>query len=419
MAQTSLEGFATKTSAGASAGVQQKTQRIPFAGMMSLFFLCGFLTALNDIWVPYLKDAFDLSHTAASLVPTSFFFAYFIVSPIAGKMIDRVGYQNGIVFGLLTTALGCLLFFPAVAQHIYGLYLFAFFVVASGIAILQVAANPYVTALGPQKTSPSRLNLAQSTNSLGTTIGPWIGTLFILDTVISKATEINISIVTLYAVLACTLVCTAIIFAKLIKLPRIVAVEANQDNNQIVWSNRPLILGALAIFLYVGAEVSIGTWLVVYFKNSVVVGLDGISAGRMITFYWLGALIGRLIGALLMKYIAAPRYLSINALMAITTIMISINSSGNVAMVSILAVGFFNSIMFPTIFALALKGLGPMTNRGSGLLCQAIVGGAFIPVIQGAAADSLGIQLSFIVPMLCYIYIGWYALMGANKNQKF
>ena len=176
--------------------------------------------------------------------------------------------------------------------------------------------------------------------------------------------------------------CSAVIFAYLIKLPSIESVKTSPFDNEIVWNNRPLILGVLAIFLYVGAEVSVGTWLIVYFKSSLALQSGVITVGKIITFYWLGAFIGRLIGALLMNFIAAPKYLFINALMAITTIMISINSSGNIAMVSILAVGFFNSVMFPTIFAIALKGLGPMTNRGSGLLCQAIVGGAFIPVIQ-------------------------------------
>lgn len=412
MAQTSLGGFANKT----SASIQQKSQPVAFLGMMGVFFLCGFLTALNELWVPYLKDLFDLSHTTASLVPVSFFIAFFIVSPIAGKVIDRVGYQRGIVFGLLITAVGCLLVFPAVSKYIYGLYLLAFFVVASGIAMLQVAANPYVAALGPEKTSPSRLNFAQSTNSLGTIIGPWVGAIFILGTVVTGATETNTSIVRFYSALACVLFCSAIIFAYLIKLPSIESVKTSPFDNEIVWNNRPLILGVLAIFLYVGAEVSVGTWLIVYFKSSFALQSGVITVGKIITFYWLGAFIGRLIGALLMNFIAAPKYLFINALMAITTIMISINSSGNIAMVSILAVGFFNSVMFPTIFAIALKGLGPMTNRGSGLLCQAIVGGAFIPVIQGTAADNFGIQLSFIVPMLCYLFVVWYALKGANQS---
>lgn len=393
-------------------GQQQETQTFAFIAMTCLFFFWGFITVLNDILIPFLKESFDLNYTQAMLVQFCFFGAYFIVSPFAGKLIDKVGYQQGIVLGLLTTASGCLLFYPSAAVHMYSLFLFAFFVLASGITILQVAANPYVAALGPEKTAASRLNLAQAANSFGTTVGPIIGSMLILGAVTADATAVQMP----YVMLGALLVTAALLF-RFIKLPVLAHVEAQESNSDdSVWNHRPLILGALAIFLYVGGEVSIGSFLVNYFSESSIAGLSSAEAGEMVAYYWGAAMVGRLVGAALMNYIAATKYLAINALIAIVMIVVSMNSTGDTAMWSILAVGFFNSIMFPTIFTMAVKGLGPMTSKGSGLVCQAIVGGALIPLVQGVAADSIGIQLSFIVPMLCYIYIGWYALRGADQD---
>ena len=393
-------------------GQEQGTQTFAFIAMTCLFFFWGFITVLNAILIPFLKESFDLNYTQAMLVQFCFFGAYFIVSPFAGKLIDKVGYQQGIVLGLLTTASGCLLFYPSAAVHMYSLFLFAFFVLASGITILQVAANPYVAALGPEKTAASRLNLAQAANSFGTTVGPIIGSMLILGAVTADATAVQMP----YVMLGALLVTAALLF-RFIKLPVLAHVEAQESNSDdSVWNHRPLVLGALAIFLYVGGEVSIGSFLVNYFSESSIAGLSSAEAGEMVAYYWGAAMVGRLVGAALMNYIAATKYLAINALIAIVMIVVSMNSTGETAMWSILAVGFFNSIMFPTIFTMAVKGLGPMTSKGSGLVCQAIVGGALIPLVQGVAADSIGIQLSFIVPMLCYIYIGWYALRGADQD---
>ncbi len=393
-------------------GQPQETQKFAFIAMTCLFFFWGFITVLNDILIPFLKESFDLNYTQAMLVQFCFFGAYFIVSPFAGKLIDKVGYQQGIVLGLLTTAAGCLLFYPSAEVHIYALFLFSFFVLASGITILQVAANPYVAALGPEKTAASRLNLAQAANSFGTTVGPIVGSMLILGAVAADATAVQMP----YVMLGALLVAAALLF-RFIKLPVLAHVEAQETGSEdSVWNHRPLVLGALAIFLYVGGEVSIGSFLVNYFSESSIAGLSSAEAGEMVAYYWGAAMIGRLVGAALMNYIAATKYLAINALIAIVMIVVSMNTTGDTAMWSILAVGFFNSIMFPTIFTMAVKGLGPMTSKGSGLVCQAIVGGALIPVVQGVAADSIGIQLSFIVPMLCYIYIGWYALRGADQD---
>jgi FHS family L-fucose permease-like MFS transporter len=405
-----MAGPITGDSSSKTVGEQpQQTQRFAFIAMTCLFFFWGFITVLNDILIPFLKDSFNLNYTQAMLVQFCFFGAYFIVSPFAGKLIDKVGYQQGIVLGLLTTAAGCVLFYPSAQLNVYVLFLFAFFVLASGITILQVAANPYVAALGPDKTAASRLNLAQAANSLGTTVGPIIGAALILGAATADASAVQGP----YLILAVLLFVVAIMF-RFIKLPRIASVENEENSDASVWNHRSLVLGALAIFLYVGGEVSIGSFLVNYFAESSIGGLSHAEAGEMVAYYWGAAMIGRLVGAAAMNYVAPTKYLSLNALIAIVMIIVSMNTTGSLAMWSILAVGFFNSIMFPTIFTLAVKGLGSLTSKGSGLVCQAIVGGALIPLVQGVAADMIGIQLSFIVPMLCYIYIGWYALRGAE-----
>ena len=405
-----MAGPITGDSSSKTVGEQpQQTQRFAFIAMTCLFFFWGFITVLNDILIPFLKDSFNLNYTQAMLVQFCFFGAYFIVSPFAGKLIDKVGYQQGIVLGLLTTAAGCVLFYPSAELNVYVLFLFAFFVLASGITILQVAANPYVAALGPDKTAASRLNLAQAANSLGTTVGPIIGAALILGAATADASAVQGP----YLILAALLLVVAIMF-RFIKLPRIASVENDDSSDESVWNHRSLVLGALAIFLYVGGEVSIGSFLVNYFAESSIGGLSHAEAGEMVAYYWGAAMIGRLVGAAAMNYVAPTKYLSLNALIAIVMIIVSMNTTGSMAMWSILAVGFFNSIMFPTIFTLAVKGLGSLTSKGSGLVCQAIVGGALIPLVQGVAADMIGIQLSFIVPMLCYIYIGWYALRGAE-----
>jgi FHS family L-fucose permease-like MFS transporter len=404
---------AGNSTATAAEGQQQGTQKFAFIAMTCLFFFWGFITVLNDILIPFLKESFDLNYTQAMLVQFCFFGAYFVVSPFAGKLIDKVGYQQGIVMGLLTTAAGCILFYPSASLHMYSLFLFAFFVLASGITILQVAANPYVAALGPETTAASRLNLAQAANSLGTTVGPIIGAALILGAVAADASAVQGP----YLMIAGLLVAAALVF-RFIKLPVLAHVEATgEESDGNIWEHRSLVLGALAIFLYVGGEVSIGSFLVNYFSETSIAGMSTADAGEMVAYYWGAAMIGRLVGAALMNYIAATKYLAVNALIAIIMIIVSMNSTGDVAMWSILAVGFFNSIMFPTIFTLAVKGLGSMTSKGSGLVCQAIVGGALIPLVQGVAADSIGIQLSFIVPMLCYIYIGWYALNGSQETS--
>jgi FHS family L-fucose permease-like MFS transporter len=445
-----MAGSASGNSAVTTEGGQgPETQKFAFVAMTFLFFFWGFITVLNDILIPFLKESFDLNYTQAMLVQFCFFGAYFIVSPIANRLIDKIGFQYGLVVGLLTTALGCLLFFPSADLNVYVLFLGSLFVLGSGITILQVAANPYVAALGPEKTAASRLNAAQFANSAGTYVGPIIGTSLILGAAAADASAVQVP----YLAMAGVLTAAALLF-RVISLPKLTHVEADNGVEQdslmthLLFSgaiilamafglttvagiivvaafaynlvgfrqHRQMVLGALAIFLYVGGEVSIGSFLVNYFVDSSIAGMEIAEAGEMVAYYWGAAMVGRFIGAIIMYYVSSTKYLAVNALIAILMIVVSMNTSGSVAMWSILAVGFFNSIMFPTIFTLAVKGLGSMTSKGSGLVCQGIVGGALIPVVQGVAADSIGIQLSFIVPMLCYIYIGWYALKGADQN---
>jgi len=392
--------------------------KFAFIAMTSLFFIWGFITALNDILIPHLKAAFSLNYTEAMLVQFCFFGAYFIISPFAGKLIEKIGYQRGIIVGLLTIAAGCAIFYPAAEVEIYMVFLLGLFVLASGITILQVSANPYVAVLGSDETAASRLNLAQAINSLGHTLGPMFGAALIFG---GAATVITASAVQLpYLILASVMIITAILF-KVIKLPVITNVEdphAAEVSKDSIFKHPPLVFGALAIFLYVGAEVSIGSFLVNYFAEAHIGNLSEHEASKMVSYYWGAAMIGRFIGAALMRFILPTYLLAFNALMVIALIAISMTTEAKLAMWSILAVGLFNSIMFPTIFTLAIKGLGPLTGRGSGLLCQAIVGGAIIPIFQGVAADFTSVQASFWVPALAYIYIAWYALRGSNIQEN-
>ena len=402
--------------------------RFALTALTSLFFMWGFITCLNDILIPYLKLLFDLNYTQAMLIQFCFFSAYFVVSVPAGMLVSRIGYQSGIVTGLLIAGAGCLLFYPAAAAHYYPLFLLALFVLASGITILQVAANPYVSVLGKPETASSRLTMTQAFNSLGTTIAPQFGALLIfgaataaVGTAEYKLQEAQ-SVQLPYLLLAGVLLLMALVFVW-IKLPKMhqqddsVAVQTATGSDSI-WQHRHLVLGALGIFVYVGGEVSIGSYLVSFMQQPDVAGMTEVDAGRFLSYYWGGAMVGRFIGALAMQKVAAGKALAFNALCSITLLVLAIVSSGSLAMWALLLVGLCNSIMFPTIFSLALYGLGRLTSNGSGLLCAAIVGGAIVPVVQGLMADAIGLQTSFVIPLLCYIYIAWYGAVGHKPRRK-
>mgnify|MGYP003631780585 FL=1 len=393
--------------------------RFALISLTSLFFMWGFITCLNDILIPHLKAIFDLTYTQSMLVQFCFFGAYFIVSLPAGQLVKKVGYQKGIVAGLVVAALGCLMFYPAASMHSYPMFLSALFVLASGITILQVSANPYVTLLGPTESASSRLTMTQAFNSLGTTVAPYLGGLFILNEAVhSMATEPSADSVKVpYLVLTAALLILAAIFAWL-KLPHIASAETKADEvvTGSAWQYRHLVLGALGIFVYVGAEVSIGSFLINFFGEANIAGLEEMQAAKYLTYYWGGAMVGRFIGAAVMQKVDAGKTLAFNAFFAVVLITIAMLTSGSLAMWSILLVGLCNSIMFPTIFSLALNSLGKHTSQGAGILCLAIVGGAIVPLLQGVLADMVGVQLSFIIPTICYIYIVTYGIIGSKPS---
>lgn len=392
---------------------------LPLAGLTALFFMWGFITCLNDILIPHLKNLFSLSYTQAMLIQFCFFGAYFVVSIPAGKLVRKLGYQRGIVVGLLGAALGCGMFLPAASLHSYALFLAGLFVMASGITILQVSANPYVAALGKPETASSRLTLTQAFNSLGTTVAPFFGAMLILAAAepalegMSEAAmraQESEAVKFPYFLLASAFVVLAVIFYNL-RLP--VVQDESDTSEKLKYSDHPhLILGAVGIFMYVGAEVAIGSFLVNFMGLANIAGMDEAAAAPYIAYYWGGAMVGRFIGAWVMQKVPAGKVLAFNGAMVILLVAIAVTTEGSLAMWSLLAVGLFNSIMFPTIFTLGIAGLGNGTSQGSGLMCLAIVGGAIVPLLMGMLADVSGIQLALILPALCYLFIVHYGLVG-------
>ena len=399
------------------AGQGQSNYRFALTSLTSLFFIWGFITCLNDILVPYLKGLFDLSYTQALLIQFCFFSAYFVVSVPAGMLVSRIGYQSGIVTGLLIAGAGCLLFYPAAAAHYYPLFLIALFVLASGITILQVAANPYVSVLGKPETASSRLTMTQAFNSLGTTVAPFFGAWLIFGGMDApKPGEVTESTVQLpYLLLAAALIVMALIFAFL-RLPKLGKKDASISVTGAAWQYRHLVLGALGIFVYVGAEVGIGSFLVSFITQPDIGALEAKTASHYIAWYFGGAMLGRFIGAVVMQYLSPGKVLAFNAISAVLLLAVTIATGGKLAMFAILLVGLCNSIMFPTIFSLAIAGLKQHTSQGSGILCLAIVGGAILPLAQAALADNFGVQLAFIIPLLCYVYIAWYGAVGSKPR---
>ncbi|WP_333608939.1 sugar MFS transporter [Arsukibacterium sp.] len=413
--------LSTDTAVTGATGQPGQNYRFALTALTSLFFIWGFITCLNDILIPYLKLLFDLSYTQAMLIQFCFFGAYFIVSVPAGMLVSRIGYKAGIVTGLLIAGAGCLLFLPAAAMHVYGMFLFALFILASGITILQVAANPYVSVMGKPETASSRLTMTQAFNSLGTTLAPFFGAWLIFggmdapEPVPGAVTESTVQLP--YLILAASLILMAIIFAWL-KLPAMGKKDptAALPLGGEAWKQRHLVLGALGIFVYVGAEVGIGSFLAIYLSMPEIGGMTTAAASHYIAWYFGGAMFGRFVGAVVMQKLNPGKVLAFNAVMAVLLLAITILSSGKLAMWSLLLVGLCNSIMFPTIFSLAIHGLKQYTSQGSGILCLAIVGGAILPVLQGMLADKIGVQLAFVLPLLCYIYIAFYGLNGCKPG---
>jgi FHS family L-fucose permease-like MFS transporter len=408
----------------------------PLIIVTTLFFMWGLLTALNDVLIPHLKALYTLSYTQAMLVQFCFFGAYFLVSLPAGMLIKKIGYQSGAVTGLVVAAAGCALFYPA-SNSGYALFLFGFFVLASGITILQVAANPYVTVLGDARTASSRLTLTQAFNSLGTTIAPALGGVLILsgstlgvaelarllpsEQAVYRASQAA-SVQMPYLALAGALLLLALMFA-FARLPKIDHVDdgvlqLESVTKRSVLAHPHLLMGTIGIFLYVGAEVSIGSFLINFLGEPHIAGLTPAVAAHYVSYYWGGAMVGRFIGFAVMRYVSPGKALAFTAASSIALIMVACFGSGHTAMWAILAVGLCNSIMFPTIFSMALFRLGKLTGQASGILCMAIVGGALVPFGQGLLADTIGLQMSFLLPVACYAFILYFGVRFAGLYQR-
>ena len=470
MAVTTPTSQQTAASSGTDLA-QGKSFTGPLVIVTLLFFMWGFITCMNDILIPKLQQVFVLQHWQAMLIQTAFFGAYFIVSLLyfvfsmtKGDPIMKIGYKNGIIVGLVVAAIGCALFYPAADFHSYGFFLMALFVLASGITILQIAANPYVTVLGRPEGAASRLNLTQALNSFGTTVAPLIGGYLIFEGV-QAMDDTAASVKMPYLGLAATLVAIAVLI-KLAKLPHIKG-EGRIVADAGALKYRHLVLGVICIFMYVGGEVAIGSMLINFFSLPEIAGLTEAEGGRYLAFFWGGAMIGRFFGAVALADFKnnARKYMIMAAITAIVVtlifaiygqqealivlgliavnflvlllgkflpnrtlgffaaavmglLLITMLTTGAVAMWSVIAVGLFNSIMFPTIFTLAIKGLGVHTSQGSSLLVMAIVGGAIVPPLQGYVADVTGsLQLSFIVPLICYLYIVYYGFIGSKVER--
>ena len=436
-----------------SAPSTNQTNMGAMAMVTTLFFMWGFITALNDVLIPKLQDIFHLNYATAMLVQFFFFLAYFVFALPSGKLVEWIGYKKTMVTGLITMGVGALLFVPAANVPSFPFFLLGFAVLATGMTALQVSANPYVSVLGPARTASSRLNLTQGFNSLGTTIAPYLGGILILRTAASLGTfqqktpdqvkqlsgpDLSAYMAALhtyqlqladklkvpYMGIALALILLGLAIA-IYKLPRI---EATQDFrpgaggvDDSIWKYRHTVLGALGIFTYVGAEVAIGSFLVKYFLAPYIGPHVGIqtaeAAAKVVSLYWGGAMVGRFVGSAVLQKLRSNTVLGYSAIVAAVLVCTSMLSGGYLALVTIILVGFFNSTMFPSIFTLGIAELGPMTGKGSGLLIASILGGAIIPLVQGVIADRIGIHHAFILPVLCYAYIAFYGFSGSKPMR--
>jgi FHS family L-fucose permease-like MFS transporter len=416
-----------------SVGTATSTNKAAMAMVTTLFFMWGLLTVLNDVLIPLLKETFSLNYAEVMLVQFVFFASYGVFAFPSAKLIDWAGYKKAMVVGLMLMGAGVLLVVPAASVPAFALFLAGLIVLASGMTVLQVSANPYVAVLGPESTASSRLNLAQAFNSIGTVVGPYLGKTVILTAaplaaiVVAQMTVSGLRSYRLaqlapvklpYLVAGIILIAFAIAMA-LFKLPDVPAAHKTDaaGNHGSVWRYRHLVLGAVGIFVYVGAEVSIGSFLVNYFNDPNIGNLSRQAAAGYLSFYWGGAMVGRFIGSALLQKIRTGTLLGIFAIVACLLVCTSMLSFGHVAMWSIITVGLFNSIMFPSIFTLSIEGLGPLTGDGSGILVAAIIGGAVIPELQALIADRIGLHHAFFLPALCYIYIAYFAFRGSHHTE--
>jgi len=397
---------------------------IPFIIVTGLFFIFGFITTLNMALVPHLKSIFDLKYGPAMLADSAFFLAYFVFSSPSSKLIEWIGYKRTMVVSLFIQVVGCLLFIPAAKLVSFPLFLTAVFIVGAGVTALQTSANPYVAILGPEHSAPIRLTLAQAFNSIGCTIAPIVAGAFILSDptkIISKA-AIADTVRVPYLLIAggLLLLGLAVAFMHLPQITETQSFRPGKEGDPIlsrsIWSYRHTVLATVGIFLYVGVEVGLASIAVNYFKSQ---GMSSLStASFLVSLYWLGAMVGRLLGSWILTRVASGKLLGIFGFAAAALITLSMFSSGQVAIWTLVLCGFFNSIMFPNIFTLGIAGLGPMTSKGSGMIMTACVGGAVVPYLIGALADRVGIQNAFVLPVICYLYIAYYGLWGSKPTRR-
>ena len=395
----------------------------PFIIVTALFFIFGFITNLNMALVPHLRSVFDLPYGLAMLAESAFFLAYFVFSAPTSKLIETIGYKRTMVVSLFMQVLGALMFIPAAKYTNFPLFLTASFVIGAGVTALQTSANPYISILGPEKSAPVRLNLAQAANSIGGTIAPLIAGAFILtdpQKLMSKS-SIADTVRVPYMLIAGGLLLLGLAVA-FVSLPHITATqsfrparEGDPILSRSIWNYKHTVLGALGIFFYVGVEVGLASIMVNYFRQQGVPSSG--EASSLVSLYWFGALIGRLLGAWLVSKIPSGKLLGVFGFAATALVIISMITTGHVAIWTLILCGFFNSIMFPNIFTLGIVGLGPLTSKGSGLIMTAVVGGAVIPFLFGALADKVGIQHAFVVPIVCYLYIAYYGLSGSKPTR--
>jgi FHS family L-fucose permease-like MFS transporter len=392
--------------------------------VFGLFFIFGGITSLNDVLVPKLKELFELNYFQAMLIQTAFFAAYFIVSLPAAALVQKVGYMRGAVVGLLIMMAGCLLFIPAAGAGLFIAFLGALFVLASGVTLVQVVANPLISMLGAAKTASSRLTFAQAFNSLGTTVFPYVGATIILGSLATVSAK-DLSGEALIAYRAAESAVITHAYIGIAAALAVVALVVWFNRNRLIEEKAPSIgflrafnllgdprfaFGALGIFVYVGAEVAVASLMTNYLMQADTLGLSAQHAGERMAFYWGGALVGRFIGAFVMRFIAPWKVLAFVALGAIALIGLSVSTTGTVSGLALIAVGLFNAIMFPTIFTLASVNLGKRAAEGSGIICMAIVGGAIIPPLTGYVADLSTLRLALVVPAVCYAVIATYAV---------
>lgn len=417
-----------------AAGRSSATERYgaALAVLATVFFMWGFATVLNDILVPHLKAVFSLNYGQSLLIQFVFYLGYLLMSLPAAKLLERIGYKRSIIFGLLGMAVSALLFVPAAAFASFGVFLIALFFLASAITLLQVAANPYVAVIGPTNTASSRLNLVQAFNSAGTTVAPIFGGILILGrSAGGTAAGDNVALTSAqraadaqavelpYVLIAGVLVALALL-VWWVRMPDLAAenrrAAREERKRQSLWHHPNLVFGVPAIFIYLIAEIGIGSTLVNFISLPEIGSMSHADAANYLTLFWGGAMAGRFLGAFAMRKVSGERVLAVVSIGALVLCLTAVATKGPLAMWCLIAVGLCHSVMFPTIFTLGIRGLGPLTEEGSGLLIMAIAGGA-LSALQGVIADHVGLQLSYLLPAACYVYVLFYAIWGSRVRE--